>query len=85
MVNTPWPGVVQRGPCLYDREVDYHFDTIQRLSNPARLDPDAALLAGQMVYAGETRAYLRAHAHLPSEDVGWATTGAASSIGGGRL
>ncbi len=66
---------IQQRAVLYDREGDYHFDTISALIKSLRgSDPDAALYwLAKMVHAGEDpRFILRRMLILASEDVGLA-------------
>lgn len=66
---------IQRRAVLYDKEGDYHFDTISAFIKSLRgSDPDAALYwLAKMVYAGEDPRYiLRRMLILASEDVGLA-------------
>ena len=66
---------IQRRAVLYDREGDYHFDTISAFIKSLRgSDPDAALYwLAKMVYAGEDPRFLfRRMLILASEDIGLA-------------
>lgn len=66
---------IQQRAVLYDREGDYHFDTISAFIKSLRgSDPDAALYwLAKMVHAGEDpRFVLRRMLILASEDVGLA-------------
>jgi putative ATPase len=66
---------IQQRAVLYDREGDYHFDTISAFIKSVRgSDPDAALYwLAKMVYAGEDpRFILRRLLILASEDIGMA-------------
>ena len=66
---------IQRRAVLYDKEGDYHFDTISAFIKSLRgSDPDAALYwLAKMIYAGEDpRFILRRMLILASEDVGMA-------------
>ncbi len=66
---------IQRRAVLYDREGDYHFDTISAFIKSVRgSDPDAALYwLAKMVYAGEDPRYIfRRLLILASEDIGLA-------------
>ncbi|MDR1787353.1 MAG: AAA family ATPase [Treponema sp.] len=66
---------IQRRAVLYDRDGDYHFDTISAFIKSVRgSDPDAALYwLAKMVAAGEDPAFLfRRMIILASEDVGLA-------------
>ena len=66
---------IQRRAVLYDREGDYHFDTISAFIKSVRgSDPDATLYwLAKMVYAGEDPRFLfRRMLILASEDVGLA-------------
>ena len=66
---------IQRRAVLYDKEGDYHFDTISAFIKSLRGgDPDAALYwLAKMIYAGEDpRFILRRMLILASEDVGMA-------------
>jgi len=66
---------IQRRAVLYDREGDYHFDTISAFIKSLRgSDPDAALYwLAKMVYAGEDPRFIfRRMLILASEDVGLA-------------
>ena len=64
---------IQKRAVLYDREGDYHFDTISAFIKSLRgSDPDSALYwLAKMVYAGEDPRFLfRRMLILASEDVG---------------
>jgi putative ATPase len=66
---------IQRRAVLYDRDGDYHFDTISAFIKSVRgSDPDAALYwLAKMVRAGEDPAFIfRRMLILASEDVGLA-------------
>ena len=66
---------IQRRAVLYDKEGDYHFDTISAFIKSLRgSDPDAALYwMAKMVYAGEApRFLLRRMLIFAGEDVGMA-------------
>ncbi|MDR0377255.1 MAG: AAA family ATPase, partial [Spirochaetaceae bacterium] len=66
---------IQRRAVLYDRDVDYHFDTISAFIKSVRgSDPDAALYwLAKMVRAGEDPSFIfRRMIILASEDVGMA-------------
>ncbi len=66
---------IQRRVVLYDKEGDYHFDTISAFIKSLRgSDPDAALYwLARMVYAGEDPRFLfRRMLIFASEDVGLA-------------
>ncbi len=66
---------IQRGALLYDREGDYHYDTISAFIKSVRgSDPDAALYwMARMIRAGEDPHYLfRRMLVLACEDVGLA-------------
>ena len=66
---------IQRRAVLYDKEGDYHFDTISAFIKSLRgSDPDAALYwLAKMIYAGEEPRYIfRRMLILASEDVGMA-------------
>ncbi|MCL1813855.1 MAG: AAA family ATPase, partial [Treponema sp.] len=66
---------IQKRAVLYDRDGDYHFDTISAFIKSVRgSDPDAALYwLAKMVRAGESPAFLfRRMIILASEDVGLA-------------
>ena len=87
---SPWPAVageeinvtmeaaeesIQRRAVLYDRDGDYHFDTISAFIKSVRgSDPDAALYwLAKMVRAGEDPGFIfRRMIILASEDVGLA-------------
>ena len=66
---------IQRRAVLYDKEGDYHFDTISAFIKSLRgSDPDATLYwLAKMIYAGEEPRYIfRRMLILASEDVGLA-------------
>jgi len=66
---------IQRKVVLYDKEGDYHFDTISAFIKSLRgSDPDAALYwMAKMIYAGEDPHYIfRRMLILASEDIGMA-------------
>ena len=66
---------IQRRAVLYDKEGDYHFDTISAFIKSLRgSDPDAALYwLAKMIYAGEEPRYIfRRMLILASEEVGMA-------------
>jgi putative ATPase len=66
---------IQRRAVLYDREGDYHFDTISAFIKSLRgSDPDAALYwLAKMVYAGEDPRFIfRRMIIFASEDIGMA-------------
>ncbi|MBC7237422.1 MAG: AAA family ATPase [Chloroflexi bacterium] len=66
---------IQQRAVLYDREGDYHFDTISAFIKSLRgSDPDAALYwLAKMIYAGEDPRFIfRRMLILASEDVGLA-------------
>ena len=71
-----WPRKASSGAqCLYDKEGDYHFDTISAFIKSLRgSDPDAALYwLAKMVYAGEDPRFLfRRMLIFAGEDVGLA-------------
>ena len=74
---------IQRRATLYDRDGDYHFDTISAFIKSLRgSDPDAALYwLAKMVYAGEDPAFIfRRMIILASEDVGMADPQALSVV-----
>jgi putative ATPase len=95
---TPWPPVegaeirismeaaeesIQRRALLYDRDGDYHFDTISAFIKSVRgSDPDAALYwLAKMVRAGEDPKFIfRRMIILASEDVGLADPHALSIV-----
>ena len=95
---TPWPPAegsvinismeaaeesIQRRALLYDRDGDYHFDTISAFIKSVRgSDPDAALYwLSKMVRAGEDPKFLfRRMIILASEDVGMADPMALSVV-----
>ncbi len=66
---------IQRRAVLYDKEGDYHFDTISAFIKSLRgSDPDAAMYwMGKMIYAGEDPRFIfRRMVIFASEDVGLA-------------
>ena len=66
---------IQRRAVLYDKEGDYHFDTISAYIKSLRgSDPDAALYwLAKMVYAGEDPRFMfRRMLIFAGEDVGLA-------------
>jgi len=66
---------IQRRAVLYDKEGDYHFDTISAFIKSLRgSDPDAALYwMARMIYAGEDPAFVfRRMVIFAAEDVGLA-------------
>jgi putative ATPase len=74
---------IQRRAVLYDRDGDYHFDTISAFIKSVRgSDPDAALYwLAKMVRAGEDTAFIfRRMIILASEDVGLADPTALSVV-----
>ncbi|MEA2011602.1 MAG: AAA family ATPase [Verrucomicrobiota bacterium] len=74
---------IQKRAVLYDREGDYHFDTISAFIKSLRgSDPDAAMYwLAKMIYAGEdVRFILRRMLIFSSEDVGLADPNALSYI-----
>jgi putative ATPase len=74
---------IQRRAVLYDRDGDYHFDTISAFIKSVRgSDPDAALYwLAKMVRAGEDPAFMfRRMLILASEDVGLADPQALSVV-----
>ena len=74
---------IQRRAVLYDREGDYHFDTISAFIKSLRgSDPDAALYwLAKMVYAGEDPRFIfRRMLILASEDVGLADPNALAVV-----
>jgi putative ATPase len=95
---TPWPPAfgteisvtmeaaeesIQRRALLYDRDGDYHFDTISAFIKSVRgSDPDAALYwLAKMVRAGEDPKFIfRRMIILASEDVGMADPNAVSVV-----
>ncbi|MCL2175203.1 MAG: AAA family ATPase [Treponema sp.] len=95
---TPWPPAagteifismeaaeesIQRRALLYDRDGDYHFDTISAFIKSVRgSDPDAALYwLAKMVRAGEDPKFIfRRMIILASEDVGLADPNALSVV-----
>ena len=96
--DTPWPPPegtkirismeaaeesIQRRALLYDRDGDYHFDTISAFIKSVRgSDPDAALYwLAKMVRAGEDPKFIfRRMIILASEDVGLADPHAVSVV-----
>jgi putative ATPase len=95
---TPWPPApgaeinismkaaeesIQRRALLYDRDGDYHFDTISAFIKSVRgSDPDAALYwLAKMVRAGEDPKFIfRRMIILASEDIGLADPAALSVV-----
>lgn len=74
---------IQRRAVLYDKEGDYHFDTISAFIKSLRgSDPDAALYwLAKMVYAGEDpRFILRRLLIFAGEDVGLAAPDALATV-----
>jgi putative ATPase len=74
---------IQRRAVLYDKDGDYHFDTISAFIKSVRgSDPDAALYwLARMVYAGEDPDFvLRRLLVLASEDIGLADPNAISVV-----
>jgi len=74
---------IQRRAVLYDKDGDYHFDTISAFIKSVRgSDPDAALYwLARMVYAGEEPDFiLRRLLILASEDIGLADPNAISVV-----
>ncbi|AEF85043.1 ATPase, AAA family [Treponema primitia ZAS-2] len=74
---------IQRRAVLYDKEGDYHFDTISAFIKSVRgSDPDAALYwLAKMVRAGEDPSFIfRRMIILASEDVGLADPGALNVV-----
>ena len=74
---------IQRRALLYDRDGDYHFDTISAFIKSVRgSDPDAALYwLAKMVRAGEDPAFLfRRMIILAMEDVGLADPAAITAV-----
>jgi putative ATPase len=74
---------IQRRALLYDRDGDYHFDTISAFIKSVRgSDPDAALYwLAKMVRAGEDPKFIfRRMIILASEDVGLADPNAVSVV-----
>ena len=70
---------IQRRAVLYDKEGDYHFDTVSAFIKSLRgSDPDAAMYwMARMVYAGEDPHFLfRRMLIFASEDIGLADPGA---------
>ena len=66
---------IQQRAVLYDKEGDYHYDTISAFIKSLRgSDPDAAMYwLAKMVYAGEEPRFLfRRMLIFASEDVGLA-------------
>jgi putative ATPase len=66
---------IQRRAVLYDKEGDYHFDTISAFIKSLRgSDPDAAMYwMAKMVYAGEAPRFIfRRMLIFAGEDVGMA-------------
>lgn len=74
---------IQRGVVLYDKDGDYHFDTISAFIKSIRgSDPDAALYwLARMVHAGEDPRYIfRRMLISASEDVGLADPNAITVV-----
>lgn len=74
---------IQRRAVLYDKDGDYHFDTISAFIKSVRgSDPDAALYwLARMVYAGEDPDFiLRRLLILASEDIGLADANAINVV-----
>ena len=74
---------IQRRAVLYDRDGDYHFDTISAFIKSVRgSDPDAALYwLAKMVRAGEDPSFIfRRMIILAMEDVGMADPAAISTV-----
>jgi putative ATPase len=74
---------IQRRAVLYDKEGDYHFDTISAFIKSLRgSDPDAAMYwMAKMLYAGEDpRFILRRMIIFAGEDVGLADPGAVQVV-----
>jgi putative ATPase len=74
---------IQRRAVLYDKDGDYHFDTISAFIKSVRgSDPDAALYwMAKMVRAGESPAFIfRRMIILAMEDVGLADPGAIQAV-----
>jgi len=74
---------IQRRAVLYDRDGDYHFDTISAFIKSVRgSDPDAALYwLAKMLRAGEDPSFIfRRMIILASEDVGLADPGALNVV-----
>ena len=74
---------IQRRAVLYDKEGDYHFDTISAFIKSLRgSDPDAALYwMAKMVYAGEAPRFIfRRMIIFASEDVGMADPNAVQVV-----
>lgn len=74
---------IQRGAVLYDKDGDYHFDTISAFIKSIRgSDPDAALYwLARMVSAGEDPRYIfRRMLISASEDIGLADPNAISVV-----
>lgn len=74
---------IQRRAVLYDKEGDYHFDTVSAFIKSLRgSDPDAAMYwLARMVYAGEEPAFIfRRMLIFASEDVGQADPQALSIV-----
>ena len=75
---------IQKRALLYDREGDYHFDSISAFIKSMRgSDPDAALYwLAKMVYAGEDPRFIfRRMIIFASEDIGLADPQALPQIG----
>ena len=74
---------IQRRAVLYDKEGDYHFDTISAFIKSLRgSDPDAALYwMAKMIYAGESPRFIfRRMLIFASEDVGLADPNAVQVV-----
>lgn len=74
---------IQRRAVLYDKEGDYHFDTISAFIKSLRgSDPDAAMYwLAKMVYAGEDPRFIfRRMLIFAGEDVGLADPGAIAVV-----
>ena len=74
---------IQRRAVLYDKEGDYHFDTISAFIKSLRgSDPDAALYwMAKMVYAGESPRFIfRRMLIFAGEDVGMADPNAIAVV-----
>ena len=74
---------IQRRAVLYDKDGDYHFDTISAFIKSVRgSDPDASLYwLARMIYAGEEPDFiLRRLLILASEDIGLADPGAINVV-----
>lgn len=74
---------IQRRVVLYDKDGDYHYDSISAFIKSLRgSDPDAALYwLARMVYAGEDPAFIfRRMLISAAEDIGLADPGAISTV-----